>query len=95
MAWLIALRVGIVCVRRSKSIQRGMLLQEAALAGAWFGLLQGLLFWVFVPLMGPIKTSEQASTIGIIIFVVVVGMVVGAVLSWFTAYNIERRKQSS
>ena len=63
MAWLIALRVGLVCVDRSRSVERGWLLLEAALAGALIGLLQGLLFWVVVPRMGPILPSEQARAV--------------------------------
>jgi uncharacterized membrane protein len=61
LAWLMALRVGIVCVGRSTSDQTKQRLQEGALAGEWFGLLQGLLFWVIVPCMGPIQASEQTS----------------------------------
>ncbi len=58
MAWLIALRVGVLCVMRSRSESSSRRLLEAALAGGLLGLLQGILFTVVVPFMGPIKTSE-------------------------------------
>jgi len=95
LAWLIALRVGIVCVKRSTSSEKGRRLQEAALAGACFGLLQGLLFWVIVPLMGPVKASEQTSAAIIILLILIVGMWVGAGFSLFTAYQFEQRRQSA
>src|SRR5512141_2015185 len=41
VAWLIALRVGLVCASQSSSPLPSQRLREAALAGAWFGLLQG------------------------------------------------------
>ncbi len=95
VAWLIALRVGLVCVRRSSSAEPGQRLREAALAGAVFGLLQGFLFWVIVPLMGPIKPSERANAIGLALAIVAVGMAAGAVLSLFTAYSYERRQRAA
>src|SRR5258707_15461558 len=61
LAWLIALRVGIVCASKTKSSEMAQRLLEAALAGALFGLLQGLLFWVIVPRMGPLLPTEQAN----------------------------------
>ena len=94
LAWLMALRVGIVCVGRSTSNQNKQRMQEAALAGGWFCLLQGLLFWVIVPRMGPIQASEQTSATVLILFMCVMGILAGAGLSVFTAYNIERRRQS-
>ena len=69
VAWLIALRVGLVCVGQSRSAQRGRRLLEAALAGALIGLLQGLLFWVVIPRMGPILPSEQAQAIGLVVVI--------------------------
>lgn len=81
-------------MRRSRSNQTSRRLQEAALAGGWFGLLQGLLFMIIVPHMGPVQASEQTSATVIIVLMIVIGMLVGAGLSVFTAYNIERRKQA-
>jgi hypothetical protein len=95
MAWLIALRVGNICVARSTSIQSSRRLLEAALAGGLFGFLQGLLFWVMVPLMGPIKPSEQGRAIVLSLFILVVGVFAGASLSFFTAYFTERRHRTS
>ena len=91
LAWLIALRVGIVCVAHSRSMQRARRLQEAALAGGWFGLLQGLLFGIIVPRMGPVQANEQTSAAVLIGLMIMLGMVAGAGLSVFTAYMVERR----
>jgi hypothetical protein len=92
MAWLIALRVGLICVSQSSSLGRARRLLEAVLAGAVFGLLQGLLFWVLTPRMGPVLPSEQAGMNVIIGFMILVGMLAGAMLSLFTAYLVERRR---
>ena len=92
MAWLIALRVGLVCVQKSHSGERARRLLEAAMAGSLFGLLQGLLFWVVVPRMGPILPSEQANAIGLVVVIVFLGMLFGAILALFTAYLTERRR---
>jgi hypothetical protein len=94
VAWLIALRVGILCAARSRSTQLKRRLQEAVLAGGWFGLLQGYLFLVIVPRMGPIHDSEQNSANGIILAMIAIGMLAGAGLSFFTAYQIERRRKN-
>ncbi len=56
--WLIALRVGNLCVWRSRSERSSQRLTEAALAGGFLGFLQGILFTGIIPLMGPIQTSE-------------------------------------
>src|SRR5215207_4792782 len=48
MAWLLALRVGNLCVAHSKSGQSSQRLMEAALAGGFLGFLQGMLFLVIV-----------------------------------------------
>ena len=95
LAWLIALRVGILCVSRSRSAQPSQRLQEAALAGAWFGLLQGLLFWVIAPRMGPVQPNEQTSAMLLIAAMIVTGMLAGAGLSVFTAVQIERRRRTT
>jgi hypothetical protein len=95
MAWLLALRVGIVCVKHSASSSPARRLQEAALAGGWFGFLQGVLFLVIVPRMGEIKVSEQTSATVISAGMVIVGMLVGAGLAAFTAYQVERRRRTA
>ena len=92
MAWLLALRVGNICVRRSRSEESSQRLSEAALAGAWFGLLQGLLFTVVVPFMGPIQSNEITKTIVLILIMLIIGMFAGAALSCFTAFLNEQRK---
>ena len=93
MAWLIALNVGLVCVKRSKSEQSSRRLLEAALAGGFLGLLQGILFTVIIPLMGPIEASEWTRTLILTLILLVAGTLIGAGLSLFTAYLNERRRQ--
>jgi MFS family permease len=93
LAWLMALRVGIVCVSRSTSQPASRRVQEAALGGAWFGFLQGLLFLVIIPRAGPVQEDERGSAIVLTLAIMVFGMIVGAGLSAFTASQIERRKQ--
>jgi HAMP domain-containing protein len=92
MAWLLALVVGNICVARSRSGQPLQRLSEAALAGAWLGLLQGLLFTVIVPYMGPIQSSEITKTIILVVILLIIGMIAGAGLSFFTAFLNEQRR---
>ncbi len=94
MAWLIALRVGLICVTRSKSEQSARRLLEAALAGGLLGFLQGILFTVIIPLMGPIETSEWTKTIILTLILLIAGTLAGTGLSLFTAYLNERRRQA-
>jgi hypothetical protein len=93
LAWLMALRVGLVSVERSRSPVPGTRLREAALAGSLFGLLQGLLFWVVIPRMGPILPSEQQQAIVLVAVVVLVGIVLGALLALLTAFLREQRRR--
>lgn len=92
MAWLIALRVGNICVARSRSETASQRLLEAALAGGFLGLLQGALFIVVIPFLGPIEPDERARTVILVLIMIVVGIFAGAALSWFTAYLNERRQ---
>jgi hypothetical protein len=92
VAWLIATRVGLVCVGRSRSSEKGARLAEAALAGALLGVLQGLLFWAVIPRMGPILPSEQAGANGLVLAMLLIGMVAGAALALFTGYLADRRR---
>lgn len=93
MAWLIALRVGNVCTARSKSETSMNRLIEAALAGGIIGFLQGVLFIVIVPLMGPIQADEQANTVILSLLMLGIGTAAGAGLSFFTAFLNEQRKK--
>ncbi len=95
MAWLIALRVGNLCIARSKSGRSSRRLLEAALAGGFLGLLQGILFLGIVPFMGPYQSDEIAKTAVLTLFMIFVGIFAGAALSWFTAYLNEQRRQRS
>jgi hypothetical protein len=94
VAWLMALRVGLVCVTRSSSLRPARRVQEAALGGAFFGFLQGLLFLVIVPLMGDIKPTEWTGAFMLIAFMLLGGILAGAGLAAFTASQFERRRST-
>jgi len=91
MAWLLALRVGNLCVARSKSGRSSQRLLEAALAGGFLGFLQGILFLVIVPFMGPYQSDEITKTIILTLIMLLVGIFAGAGLSFLTAYLNEQR----
>ena len=93
MAWLIALRVGNIVAWRSRSAQSSRRLTEAALAGGLFGLLQGVLFGVISPFMGPIQADEWTRAIVLILIMIAVGIFAGAGLSFFTAYLNEQKRK--
>ena len=92
MAWLLALRVGNICVARSRSKESSRRLLEAALAGGFLGFLQGVLFTVIIPLMGPIQANEWMKTIVLVLILLIFGILAGAGLSFFTAFLNEQRK---
>jgi hypothetical protein len=92
MAWLIALRVGNICVARSRSERSSQRLWEAAFAGGILGLLQGILFLIVIPFLGPIQADEWTQTILLTLIMMIVGIFAGAALSFFTAYLNERRR---
>ena len=94
MAWLLALRVGNLCVARSRSGESSQRLSEAALAGGLLGLLEGILFLVVIPFSGPIQADEWTQTIILTAIMVIVGIFAGAGLSFFTAYLNERRRSN-
>lgn len=94
MAWLIALRVGNLCVWRSKSTISTDRLMEAALAGGFFGFLQGLLFAGIITFLEPVNADEQSKAIVLTLIVIAVGIFAGAGLSFLTAFlNEQRRKR--
>src|SRR5215213_9201854 len=84
MAWLLALRVGNLCIAHSKSGQSSQRLMEAALAGGFLGFLQGMLFLVIVPFMGPYQPDEITKTVILTLIMILVGLVAGAGLAFFT-----------
>ena len=92
MAWLIALRVGNLCAAHSRSMLPKHRLTEAGLAGGLLGLLQGALFGVIVPFMGPVADNEWAKATGLIVIMVIAGIWIGAGFSFFTAYLNEQRR---
>jgi hypothetical protein len=91
MAWLMALAVGRRSASQSTSDTRTKRLLEAALAGAIFGLLQGVLFIFIAPRMGPVTASEQTSALGISLGMLCVGIPVAAGLATFTAWLVLQR----
>jgi hypothetical protein len=93
LAWLIALRVGNLCVARSRSETRSRRLTEAALAGAVLGLLQGVLFAAIISFLEPINPDEQTRSTVLTLIMTVVGIFAGAGLSFFTAYLNEQRRR--
>jgi len=92
MAWLLALRAGNHVAWRSKSEGHSQRLTEAVLAGGLLGLLQGILFGIIVPFMGPIQEDEKANSIILVVVMLVMGTTAGAGLSFFTAYLNENRR---
>ncbi len=93
MAWLIALQVGNVSVRRSRSTSSASRKLEAALAGALLGILQGILFAVIITQLEPISADEQARSTVLTIGMAIAGIVFGALLAFITAYFSEQRRQ--
>lgn len=93
MAWLLAARVGIVCSDRSRSESATARLVEAALAGALLGLLQGILYMVIVPFMGPIQPEEQANNMKFTLILLAAGILIATVISLFAAIAVENRKK--
>ncbi|MEO7841579.1 MAG: hypothetical protein ABIU06_19740 [Anaerolineales bacterium] len=71
MAWLIALRVGNLCVWRSRSVLSSRRLTEAALAGGLLGFLQGLLFAGLITLLQAINADERTRTIILTLILIV------------------------
>lgn len=91
MAWLLALAVGVRIEAHSPSPEKGQRLRQAALAGGLLGLLQGLLFIVILPRLGPLQADERSLATGIAIFLLITGIPVAAGLSTFTAWLAQRR----
>ncbi len=92
VAWLMALWVGLRSVAYSRSAQKSSRLTEAGLAGGIFGLLQGVLFLVIMPLMGSIQAEEKQKAILMSVVMIVFGTLVSAVLSMAIAASLERRR---
>jgi len=92
MAWLLALRVGNICISKTRTTLSSRRLFEAGLAGGLLGVLQGVLFAVIVPFMGTIEDNEWTSAIGLTLIMVIGGGWIGAALSFITAYLNENRR---
>ncbi len=92
VAWLMSLWVGLRSVAYSRSAQKSSRLTEAGLAGGIFGLLQGVLFLVVMPLMGSIQAEEKQKAILMSVVMIVFGTLVSAVLSMAIAASLERRR---
>lgn len=93
MAWLLAIPTGMICSSRSRTQKFSARLLEATLAGGILGLLQGLLFFIIIPIMGPIKPEEEANQMTLNLIMLTAGVLVAAVLSLFSAISMERRKK--
>lgn len=91
LAWLLALAVGVRIEAHSPSLEKRPRLRQAALAGGFLGLLQGLLFILILPRLGPLQADERSMAAGIAIFFLISGILVAAGLSTFTAWLAQRR----
>ena len=94
VAWLMALWVGLRSVAYSRSAQKSARLTEAALAGGIFGLLQGVLFVVIMPLMGSIQAEERQKAVVMSVVMIVLGAIVSAVLSVAIGASQERKRSA-
>lgn len=92
MAWLLALWVGLRCAVRTRSAQRSSRLTEAALAGAVFGLLQGVLFTLIAPFMGSVQPGERQKAMLLSVIMIVLGAIVSGVLSVAIGASQEKRR---
>ena len=92
VAWLLACWVGILCVARSRSVEKAARLTEAGLAGGIFGLLQGLLFAAIAPLMGSIRPEERQKAVLLSAAMIVIGAIVSALLSMAVGAGQDRRR---
>ena len=81
VAWVMACWVGLSCVDGSRSERKSALLAEAALAGAIYGLLAGLLFIFIAPYMGEVKPEERQKMLVLCAGMIAVGTFVCALLS--------------
>lgn len=93
MAWLIALRVGNFVAGQSRSEGSARRLTEAALAGGVLGFLQGILFGIITPFMGPIQADERTRTVLLVLGMLGVGMLIGAGLAYIPAYLQEQKRR--
>lgn len=93
MAWLIALRVGNVCVASSRSEYSSSRKIEAALAGGVLGLLQGILFAVIITQLEPINADDVTQTLVLTLIMILAGIIFGAGLAFLTAFLNEQRRQ--
>ena len=91
LAWLLALPVGVRIEAHSTSPDAGQRLREAALAGALLGLLQGILFLLIMPRLGPLQADERASAGMIALALLIIGIPIAAGLSTLTAWLAQRR----
>lgn len=90
LAWALALPVGRMCVARSRSREGSLRVLEAILAGALFGLLQGLLFLFMLPRLGEIIAGDKAAATFVSVAIIVIGPLAGGILSAFAAYLSQR-----
>ena len=94
VAWLLAVWIGLRCAAYTSAAQKSRRLMEAALAGGLFGLMQGILFTVIIPVMGEIKPEERGKTVLLVLIVNLLGAVICGLLSVAGAAGQERRRSS-
>lgn len=95
MAWLLALRVGLICMRNSRSPSVRQRLREAALAGALLGVIQGVLFAGVLFWFLPLQASEVTRSLILAGALLVIGAAACAALSLITARLESRHIQLS
>ena len=91
--WLLSARVGQQCTAKSPGLSQDQRLTEAALAGAFFGLLQAVLFIVIAPQLGEIRPEEQAAATWIKLGMLTFGMTATMFLSVLGGWLSERRRK--
>lgn len=93
IAWLITIPVGLLVVKRSGNPSRSGRLMEAAIGGGFLGLLQGLLFWILSPGLGPLDHDEALPAAILTGFIFLGGIFTGALLAVITGYLAEIRQE--
>jgi hypothetical protein len=92
MTWLSASWVGPRCAVYTRNQERSGRLTEAALAGGLLGLLPGLLFAAFIPLIGGIRPDEQLKAVVLVLGMILVGGVISGPSSLAICASQESRR---
>jgi hypothetical protein len=95
MAWLLALRVGLDCAAKSRSMITSRRVLEGALSGALLGFLQGVLFALIVQQVGDVQTDERVNAAVLNAIMLVGGIVFGSGLAAIMALRISKLREKS